>query len=417
MPFWDQWDAEAANLYKPWLEGNVNWLTFFGSHNEHRILTTRILHIALFELNGREWAPKAQMLCNAVIHIAAIGILVGFLRSAVGSSLARVLAWFACLVYMIPFGWENTLAGFQTQFYLLLLLSFMLIWLSSICYPNLIVILWAILLSFLLVFTMASGSLSVFAAGIILCFRRLVLKEWISRAFIFILFLISIFGIFFTPSIEGHSVLKATNFYQLIVAIGAVCAWPLRPSSVTLLAGILPVLMQMPLLLALVFSYRHRALNSQPLVLFFGLAVWFGLQVFALAYGRATACYASRYLDVISVGLVVNFSAILFLLTKSESLFKKLFLTVSIFWLFAFSIGVWKGVPLLHEQILSKAKFSGLQEHNVRRYLLTGNYQWLLDARHMEIPYPDPARLQQLLNDPTIKSFIPLQFRPPHDAP
>jgi hypothetical protein len=87
------------------------------------------------------------------------------------------------------------------------------------------------------------------------------------------------------------------------------------------------------------------------------------------------------------------------------------------FWLFAFSIGVWKGVPLLHQQILSKAKFSGLQEHNVRRYLLTGNYQWLLDARLMEIPYPDPARLQQLLNDPTIKSFIPLQFRPPHDAP
>src|SRR5690554_2887113 len=38
LPFWDQWDAEAANLYKPYLDGSLSWQALFASHNEHRII-------------------------------------------------------------------------------------------------------------------------------------------------------------------------------------------------------------------------------------------------------------------------------------------------------------------------------------------------------------------------------------------
>jgi hypothetical protein len=357
------------------------------------------------------------MILNAIIHVAALGILVGFLSTAVGKSLAWGVACFACGIYMIPFGWENSLSGFQTQFYLLLLLSFILLWISSLFYPSFLVIYSAIFQSILLVFTMASGSLSVFVAVMVLCFRRLCLKQRIPWIFIFTLLFISISGIFATPSIEGHSILKASSFSQFIVAIGALCAWPLRPISLSPLTAVLPILMQMPLLFALVICFRQRAMNSRPLVFFFAMSIWFGLQVLALAYGRAAACYASRYLDVLCVGLVINFAAILFLLQKSYGLFKHVCIIVSALWFLGFGVGLYQGVPVLRMQILSKAEFSKMQEINVQNYLITGNSNYIFGSGHMEIPYPDPSRLMQLLNDPIIRSFLPPQLRRPSEAP
>lgn len=50
-PYWDQWNAEAELLYKPYLEGNLSWSSLLAPHNEHRIFTTRILALGLLELN------------------------------------------------------------------------------------------------------------------------------------------------------------------------------------------------------------------------------------------------------------------------------------------------------------------------------------------------------------------------------
>jgi len=40
-PYWDQWDAEAAGLYLPWLEGRLDAAHWFAFHNEHRLVLTR----------------------------------------------------------------------------------------------------------------------------------------------------------------------------------------------------------------------------------------------------------------------------------------------------------------------------------------------------------------------------------------
>ena len=39
-PYWDQWDAEAANLYKPLLEGTLGWADLLVPQNEHHVLMT-----------------------------------------------------------------------------------------------------------------------------------------------------------------------------------------------------------------------------------------------------------------------------------------------------------------------------------------------------------------------------------------
>jgi hypothetical protein len=123
-PFWDQWDSEPAFLYKPYLENSLRVSDLFVPHNEHRILFTRILALTLLELNGY-WDTILQMTINAAIHAASIAVLLTLLGRALQAGHVTLLAVFTALLFAIPFGWENSLSGFQSQFYLLLLFTFL----------------------------------------------------------------------------------------------------------------------------------------------------------------------------------------------------------------------------------------------------------------------------------------------------
>src|SRR5260221_7214646 len=70
-PFWDQWDAEAANLYYPYFNHTLTWKNMIASHNEHRIFTTRILALVLLQIN-KIWNPLLQRVANAVWHVITL---------------------------------------------------------------------------------------------------------------------------------------------------------------------------------------------------------------------------------------------------------------------------------------------------------------------------------------------------------
>ena len=52
VPFWDQWDAEADQLYRSYLNSSLSFEILISSHNGHRILITRVLSLILFEFDG-----------------------------------------------------------------------------------------------------------------------------------------------------------------------------------------------------------------------------------------------------------------------------------------------------------------------------------------------------------------------------
>ena len=58
-PFWDEWDAEATGLYPRYVAGTLRLSDLLAQHNEHRILLTRLLDLALFAGSGR-WDPILQ---------------------------------------------------------------------------------------------------------------------------------------------------------------------------------------------------------------------------------------------------------------------------------------------------------------------------------------------------------------------
>jgi hypothetical protein len=50
-PFWDQWDAEANGVYRAYLNHTLTFRQMLNPHNEHRILTTRLLALLLLKVS------------------------------------------------------------------------------------------------------------------------------------------------------------------------------------------------------------------------------------------------------------------------------------------------------------------------------------------------------------------------------
>jgi hypothetical protein len=157
LPFWDQWSMF------PFLRGD--WSLLFAPHNEHRIVFTRLWTLLLLKLNGGAWDCRLEMVGNAAIHCATLSVLGWAVSRRVERSFWPVVWTPLVLIMVLPFGWENTLAGFQSQFYFLLAFSLSAMWLLSTSKP------WrarwgagcACLVASL--FTVASGVLAAVAVG------------------------------------------------------------------------------------------------------------------------------------------------------------------------------------------------------------------------------------------------------------
>src|SRR5687768_9324622 len=67
MPDWDQWDAEAVELFIPWFEGKDFLSHLFHPHNEHRVILTKLQNLALVLLNG-QWDSRLEAVTNALLH-------------------------------------------------------------------------------------------------------------------------------------------------------------------------------------------------------------------------------------------------------------------------------------------------------------------------------------------------------------
>ena len=412
-PFWDQWDGEAAGLYKPWVKGTLTWPNLIAPHNEHRILPTRLVHLGLFEALGHRWNPIAEMAINAFLHVAAIGMLAGFLASALPKSHRWSVWTFAAALHVVPFGWDNTLQGFNTHFYVLLLVSFALLWTCTVAGPSVKGYLGVVAMACTLVLTMASGLFGAAVGAAVLLCRRIVCHDRTAPVSLaVILGGIAAAGVLLTPSIPEHAALRAHSLGEFVGGLGRVQAWPLPTVGRNLVSALMPVVMQAPAIIAVVAAFRNRAANRQAFLVFAGMTAWVWLQAGALAYARYRTGLGSRYLDILSAGTVLNFAAVVYLWTQSRGRGRTVITWLAGAWLGAVACGVVQAVPGLYRDIRTKIAESEEQERRVRAYLRDGDPKVLFDAGPMEIPYPDAARLQAFLDDPTIRSFLPAGFVP-----
>lgn len=408
LPFWDQWDAEGMGTFKPLLEGRYDWHQLFSAHNEHRIGLTRLWAIALFLLNDAQWDARVQCLANALIVCTSVGLFAAYLVRRLPARRAAVLCGLLVLTAVLPFSWENTIAGFQNAFYFLILLTFALLWIAAHRPPSPGTLLLLVVLSLASVFTIATGIFAPLSCCAVLVLRAFAGHvSWRATALLVVpLLVIALAAATQIPHPAYHESLRTQDLFELVRAVAVTTSWPfVAPATLVL---------SLPFALFLWRFCRKREADSVDLF-FSGLYVWWALTAFATAYSRGHDMLGvpSRYTDLLAFGcMALGYFALRLLDAPSEDAALRRWqraLAASVALLLC---GGFAAQSVVHAPLLLDRHFlTRIEAVNVRAFV-DGDTTALIAKPHYYIPYPDAAFLGAALSDSTLRRFLPLSVAP-----
>jgi len=415
LPFWDQWDAQAFNLFSPWLNGTFDGQTLFAPHNEHRIFFTRLLTLSLLEING-QWDTLVEQVVNAVLQIINAIILIVALRSFFGHRIENYAFVLIGILWILPFGWENTLFGFHSPFYLMFMFTLLAIvylltsntlswkwWIGAFC----------ALCAF---FNLASGLLLLPVLALIATYQLFVLRES-KRHQIALLITIAVIGAICIPLIAsnpGHEALKPANVVEFFTALGKSLAWPYIDYAWMALP------LYFPFFLFVTKTVLSQRRLSQGDLFIIALGGWVLVQAVAMAYARGHTgmAPASRYMDILAVGPIVCFFSLIRLMqlppettTHAQpiaTIRHKWLRPLLICWFILLAVGL--GFLMIRHTLPSIAlqpELNNYQLQHVRAFYESGEQLDTLENKpFLHIPYPDAARLAMILSKPETKQML-----------
>ncbi|MBO9663789.1 hypothetical protein [Dokdonella sp.] len=419
-PFWDQWDAEADSLLRAWVEGTWRFADLFALHNEHRIAFSRLLSIALFEANDRQWDNLVTASANAVLFAAMMAALFALLRRertsrwSSGAVLVAIVALAA-----LPFEWENFLVGFQSQFFFMAIAAIALIALMAFRPLSRTSLLLGLVLGVASLFTMASGLLASAAAIAVLWMRnwRDTLRPAVILAYGVVFLAILAVGIVLVPDLPLHRPLRAAGVVEHLDALSVALMWPVQETTAwpLLLRLSLASIVWAPSLLWMWRFVRRRSASAVDLFAA-GMAVWIGLQALAMAHSRGheMAEVSSRYMGLLSLGIPVNVyfaSRLVAQVRSSRAASRWAHAAAAVF--FVFLAGALIDRTPGDVRLLSARRGqTQVQTENTRAYVATGDFRHLQQP-FLHIPYPSADRLRSLLDEPSIRAMLPPSIRAP----
>jgi hypothetical protein len=379
-------------------------------HNEHRILTTRLWSLLLLELGGY-WDPLLQMVANTLIFGTFVVLFVAIFRSVLDHASWLAFALFSLVFFSLPVDFQNTLSAFQSQWYFVLLFS--VAGLFAIIHAAAFTPRWwlSALLLILSYFSLASGALSMAAAFAVCLVQTIVrqrsgLGEWLALA---MLAAVTIVMVWYTPVLAYHAPLKAHSVGQFLHALMAIAAWPLMTSATVLLI-LSAILIHAPAWLTTIDVVTRRPAVGDRRWLLVALTGWVALQAAAIAYGRAAGPTASRYLDLLAIGLPVNAACLLlFWRASAKPWLRRLAVVVGVAWLLLVFCGLTLYiVGYAQAEIATEQALGQDRTKNLRAYLDTGDIGALENNPFPHIPYPDAQTLAKIIaSSPVIRAILP----------
>ena len=412
LPYWDQWDAEGELLIHPYMSGQLKSVHFFRPHNEHRPLFTRVLALGLFVVNDHQWDARLQMVVNAALHATCALLLLSLARrflSSIGLGLFVILT---ALFFAMNVSWENTLAGFQSQFYFVLLFTCLHLGCTWLARPRSLAWWLAPLAGAANLFSMASGLLSAAAILAITCLAA-ARDRRLTRDNAFVLAANALLvgaGWLLKNEMPGHAFLKAQSAGGWMDAWLHQLAWPVvtgnGPAWFAVI-GLLPPLV-------LLFFYWRRKVDGPIALILLSLCVWTVLQTMAIAYARGGVehGYASRYADTLAFGVLVNLLALAFVATQVTGQRK---LQVSLVLLVLIDLGgLWReSIGFNRANLHMQPELTTARVTSVREYLLHRPASFFQKTPWNELPYPSAKQLAYYLDKPDIRAALPASVRPP----
>lgn len=405
LPFRDQWKCTAADLLGPWVEGRLEPAAFFAPLNDHWVVLTRLLSFGLARLNG-QWNNLLEITVNALLHGAAIWLLLATVAPALGRRLGPLFVLYAGTVLALPYTWENTLWGIQSLVFLQVGLSLVYLW-AAATRRRFTAGWWAGQLAGGLVIFTQQSSVLVHATVVLLLGWRWWRRDGdrrVNGAGLGIAVLWSLAYFAFAPPLTVTAFLKADS-WQVALDVGLrQLGWPLPHPGWAFLIY-LPWVW-----LAAGRLRRHRLNESEAFVLAVGL--WVGAQAAAIGYGRGgdTVGFVSRYCDFLALGFLAN-AACLGLLWRTASArpVRAALVALAAAWFGLTAPGLW------HESVESHAGYNlerrpeinlrNLQA--VRGFLRTGDSAYLAQNKIGDTLYTYPPTLIDLLGKTRFRALLP----------
>ena len=409
LPYWDQWDAEADRLYLPYAEGTLTVGDVFSPHNEHRIVFTKLLSLGLLVLN-QQWDARLQMTVNAPLHAAALA----FFAWALGGTLRERGKVFAAMIgaaiFSLPIACENTLAGFQSQFYFVILFAALHLAGTFLPPPGSPVRWLAQAAGLAGVFSMASGAASAMTVVGLIVLRVIRRRAWGRNDLALLVINLTFVALTFwlRTDVPGHDELRAHSFTGLLAGLVRMAAWP----ALWWWAAPLAVA---PHVVNVVRAWRDP--EHRPLALLAACSIWWAGQVLLLGYGRggSDAATSSRYYDLFGLGVwfgAIGWIAVLTTWPAGRARFAALvgavgFTGVAI-------AGFVRETNVFYRTVQpSFAIVNPAREEAVRDYVANRSAAFFELSPWDQLPYPEAAKLASWLDLPALRRWLPAEVRLP----
>ena len=412
LPYCDQWDAEVAGTFIPWFEGRFHLLDFFNAHGQHRIFFTRTCNLCLMLLNG-QWDNRLECVFNAIVHSFGVAVLGWILASLLGRRLWPAIWLPFVLILVLPFDWENTLWGFQSQFYFLAFFSLLTIWLlgtNESLSPRwwsrrgrggvqpvhhgfgFSGVLWR----------SPRSSCSTFeesdAPGEARCLRLLLAP------------LAAVLGVLLKPNLASAYVFLAHTPGEFIESLSRNLAWPWINTPIFALFNLFPIAV-----LAWVW-WRSDASSSPADRMVLGMGLWVFLQAAAIAYARGAQGKppVSRYMDTFSFIFVADCLSVALLLSRHRAQLPRpgLFAAGFALWAFCAATGlVWLTRHAWRDEIPDQEFCQSVRLERMREFQATGDINLLgLPGDCFYLPIVEQ---KQLLRNTNIQTILPACLHAP----
>ncbi len=405
VPFWDEWDAEALNLYRPWLTGDLHLSQLFAAHNEHRIVFTRLVDLVFLVAYGR-WEPWAQIVLNAILHATVAASCVAIFWSDLKRVARTGLTIAAAVLFSAPAGWQNALHGFQSQVYFANLLAVAAIAGLVIAPPRSGHWWLGWIAAVLGLFCFASGvfaSLAALGALIALPAGEPKLgSDWRSIGAIA---LIPIIAFFLSSQPPQHASLHAHDLFTFIGVTARGLSWPHVNSP------ILCLVVQSPAVAAVLLSWTGRRPLSTAERSALALALFAALQAAAIAYSRGNGLPEGRPLSRYQDAFVLGAVAQCFLALRLAETYARTGRLFATGWAATVAVGLLSlstfnlSVNLPYKRAQDKASLT-----QVREYLKTHDGTVFTRDPLFPGPHPDPDHVKQVLDDPVLRRVLPKIF-------